>query len=129
MKLKYIILLVLAAVGVGIVLSTYGDSSQYASFDTAKQNPGKSFHVVGKLDRSKPMRYDPLVDPNRFEFFLVDSMETSCKVIYHQPKPADFERSQNVVVKGNYQNGIFEAKEILLKCPSKYNDATVATTE
>jgi cytochrome c-type biogenesis protein CcmE len=43
-------------------------------------------------------------------------------VIYHDAKPQDFEKSEKVVIIGSMKNGQFEAKSLLLKCPSKYND-------
>jgi cytochrome c-type biogenesis protein CcmE len=32
------------------------------------------------------------------------------------------EKSERLVLKGKVQNGQFECKDILLKCPSKYKD-------
>lgn len=129
MKTSYIIAIILIAVLIGIVVSVYGDSTEYATFETAVKNPGKTYHIVGHLDRSKEQVYDEKKDPNYFAFYLQDSLSVVKKVVYRNPRPQDFERSENVVVKGKMNGDVFEAKTILLKCPSKYNPQTVETTE
>ena len=44
------------------------------------------------------------------------------KVVYHNSKPTDLEKSERVVLKGKMEADHFECKDILLKCPSKYKD-------
>ena len=41
---------------------------------------------------------------------------------YNQPKPQDFERSEEITMRGYATDSAFIAKEILMKCPSKYNE-------
>jgi cytochrome c-type biogenesis protein CcmE len=48
------------------------------------------------------------------------------KVVYRKGKPNNFEAATQVVVIGNYQNGVFEAREMLVKCPSKYQGTEAA---
>jgi cytochrome c-type biogenesis protein CcmE len=43
-------------------------------------------------------------------------------VYYNQPKPQDFERSEEITMKGYATDTAFIAEEILMKCPSKYNE-------
>jgi cytochrome c-type biogenesis protein CcmE len=45
------------------------------------------------------------------------------KVRYPNPKPANFEQAEQVVVEGRMDGQAFAADHILVKCPSKYNDA------
>lgn len=129
MKTSYIIGIVLVAVLVAIIVSMYGNTTTYATIAIASQNPDKTFHVKGNLDRTKPQVYNELKDPNYFEFYLKDSLDDVMKVVYRHPRPQDFERSENVVVKGKMHGDAFEAKEILLKCPSKYNENKVEVKE
>jgi cytochrome c-type biogenesis protein CcmE len=42
------------------------------------------------------------------------------KVDYGGTKPGNFEQAESVVCIGVFKDGIFEAKDILVKCPSKY---------
>jgi len=65
-------------------------------------------------------------DKTSFTFMLVDNEGTTQKVFYNQPVPADFHRSEQVVVIGSYRDQeIFVADKILMKCPSKYQETDV----
>lgn len=122
MKTINIVILVVIAAAIAIFAGAYADSSTYADFATAKKNIGQEYHIVGTLNKEKPMEYEPMKNANRFEFYLLDSLGNEAKVIYSEPKPADFDRSNKVVVIGKFDTpeGDFIAKKILLKCPSKY---------
>lgn len=123
MKLKYILAIVLVAVAIGTIISTYADSSTYVNFAAAKENPGREYHVVGTLVRNKPMEYNPQKDANYFSFYMLDEQGKEMQVIYHNTKPQDFDRSEKIVTVGQVlENGTFEASKILLKCPSKYTE-------
>ena len=57
---------------------------------------------------------------------LVDNEGVEQEVFYNEPVPADFTRSESVVVIGSYKNDdIFIADKILMKCPSKYQETEV----
>lgn len=131
MKAKYILAIGLIGVLIAVVLTMYGDASSYVTFDQAALNPGREYHVVGELEKDSTMHYDPIKDPNHLEFFLRDSLNNVCKVVFNNPKPADLDRSEKVVIVGkmNPENNVFHASSILLKCPSKYNDGTLETKE
>lgn len=122
MKKSYILLIVLIAVAIGAIVSTYGDASTYENFSVAADHPGKEFHVVGNLDTTKVKEYNPKVDPNYFTFYMIDERGDTRKVIYHAPEPQDFERSEKIVIIGKMEGEEFMASKILLKCPSKYSD-------
>ena len=47
------------------------------------------------------------------------------QVVLHAGKPQDFERSEQIVLTGQMANDRFEASDMLLKCPSKYNDQEI----
>ena len=97
------------------------NTGSYASFSEATESPSSEFHVVGKLNKDKLAVYEPKVDANLFTFYMVDNKGTECKVVLHKNKPQDFERSEQIVLIGQMQGGQFEASDILMKCPSKYN--------
>jgi cytochrome c-type biogenesis protein CcmE len=67
MKKSHIILLVIIAVAIGAIVSTFADSSTYGDFAQAKEN-GSEIHVVGKLVKEKELVYDPIKDANYFSF-------------------------------------------------------------
>jgi cytochrome c-type biogenesis protein CcmE len=122
MKKTHIIIIALIAVAIGAIISTYGDSSTYEGFTKAAENPDKEYHVVGVLNKEKPREYNPQLDANLFTFYLIDEQGKESKVVYRAPEPADFERSEKVVIIGKMNGDYFEANKILLKCPSKYNE-------
>jgi cytochrome c-type biogenesis protein CcmE len=125
MKKSAIIIIVLIAVAIGAIVSSYGDASTYETFAVASENPDKEFHIVGKLDTTQQKFYDPKMDPNFFTFYLIDEKGDEKKVIYRAPEPQDFERSEKVVIIGKMKGENFEASKILLKCPSKYTETEV----
>ncbi len=129
MKKVHIIILVLVAVTVGVILAMTGDYTTYANFIQAKEKPGKPVNVVGYLVKDKPLEYDPQKDPNLFSFFMSDKEGNQQKVIYKGSKPQDFERSEQLVVKGTVKGDCFAASEISMKCPSKYVNDEITLKE
>ncbi len=138
MKKSSIIALVVIAIAVFMIISTVGDASVYVAFDSArsiaKENANSVVHVVGELPKGPDgkhagMKYEPKIDPNRFEFIMIDSLNNQELVVYNKPKPQDIDQSEKVVVVGkmNLEKNCFEANNILLKCPSKYNNNELKT--
>ena len=41
-------------------------------------------------------------------------------VVYKGVEPGNFDQAETVVVVGRYADGVFQASQILVKCPSKY---------
>lgn len=122
MKRTYIIALIIIALALGAILTSIADSSTYATFQTAIDNPGKTYHVVGKVDFKKPFEYNPHTDANLFCFYMTDTLGVERKVCYNNAKPQDFEKSEQIVIIGKMNNDKFAASQILMKCPSKYTD-------
>ena len=122
MKTIHIVILLVLVIAVAVVVTTLTDSSTYSNFSEASATPGKEFHIIGRLDKNKSIDYDATINVNRFSFFLIDDKGLEKKVVYNNPKPQDFEKSEKVVVIGSMKEDEFQAKSLLLKCPSKYND-------
>ena len=130
MKKSQIIGLVIIAVAIGIIITTFDDASAYVTFAEAKEKfedgDEGEIHVVGELPKDASgeilgMVYDPIIDANYFSFQLIDDNGFEQKVVYYGSKPHDLEKSEKVVIIGAYKSGEdFIAKQILLKCPSKY---------
>ena len=121
MKTPHIIAIVMIAVLIGVIYSTVSDSSTYAPFSTAIKHDGKTYHVVGQLNREKDFIYNPEENVNVFGFYLIDNEGREMKVLYNGTKPQDFEKSEQVVIIGKVSGDTFIAKDVLMKCPSKYN--------
>ncbi|TVQ77545.1 MAG: cytochrome c maturation protein CcmE [Flavobacteriales bacterium] len=120
MKKTHIIALILIFTSIGVVIATLTDSSTYIDFQSAQLNPGKTFTVIGELDKEEQIHYD--ARRNLLTFFATDKNGTQSKVFYGDVKPTDFERSEDITMKGFATDSGFVATEILLKCPSKYNE-------
>lgn len=130
MKKIHIVLLIVVAVSIGVIIAMTGDYTTYGSFAQSKENPETTLNVVGYLVKDKPINYNPQVDANYFEFTMVDKLNGEQQLVFYRgSKPQDFERSEQVVVKGKMENGKFHASEILMKCPSKYNDDEIRLKE
>jgi cytochrome c-type biogenesis protein CcmE len=127
MKKVHIIGIILIAIAIGALIATLGDTSTYADFSEATLHPETEYHVVGKLDKDKPSEYNPAVNTDEFVFFMKDSKGVEKKVVLHKNKPQDFERSEQIVLIGKMKGEEFHAHEILMKCPSKYNDGKPVT--
>lgn len=129
MKKSHILIIILIAAAIGIVLSTAEDASSYVTFDQAYQlasnGSTSSIHVVGELKKDGSGHVVGIVpgsDRVSFSFVMIDENKKEQIVEFHEPMPQDFTRSEKVVVIGSYQNDIFVAEKILLKCPSKYQE-------
>ena len=122
MKKTHIALIALIALAVATIIVSIGDASTYVGFSLAELNEGDKFTVIGQLNKEEAMEYDPA--SGQFSFYAVDKEGESRKVVYPHPKPQDFERSEEITMKGYMKNGTFVAEEILMKCPSKYSDET-----
>lgn len=122
MKKIHIVLLVLVAGAIAVLLSFLQTASTYDTIDTAMSKPGKYVHLMARLDKSQPVEYDAIKNPNYLVFTAVDTLGKSVRVVYHNTKPDNFEISERLVLKGKYQDGKFECKDIQTKCPSKYKE-------
>ncbi|WP_317898248.1 cytochrome c maturation protein CcmE domain-containing protein [Aurantibacillus circumpalustris] len=122
MKKLHILGIIVIAVAIGVIFVSLKNTSTYADFTEAVSNPDKEFHVVGKLDKDQPQIYDPKINPDEFLFSMIDNKGVIKQVVLHKSKPQDFEKSEQIVLIGKMQGDNFHANDILMKCPSKYNE-------
>jgi cytochrome c-type biogenesis protein CcmE len=109
-----IIVLVFVAVG---FMSFMDNKIEYVNFAQAKEKV-KTVEVKGQWVKDKESKFDP--ETNTFSFFMIDDFNNEMKVVLAGAKPNNFEVAEAVVAKGKVKNGEFHAKEVLTKCPSKY---------
>ncbi|MBK8341093.1 MAG: cytochrome c maturation protein CcmE [Flavobacteriales bacterium] len=123
MKRTHIIAIALIAVAIAALIGSLSDSSSYADLNEALANPGREYHVVGVLDRSQEIVYEPSLNASLTQFTMQDLQGRSCRVKLAKAKPQDFERSERIVLIGEASaDGEFHARDMLMKCPSKYNE-------
>ena len=132
MKKSHIIGLVVIAICVGIVMVTAGDASSYVTFQEAQEmatsGQDKLIHVVGQLKKDEQgeiVGLNQAPDKLSVSFIMVDQNGEEQQVFYNEPMPTDLVRSEQTVVIGSYHNNKFVADQILLKCPSKYQEEEI----
>ncbi|HLR90925.1 MAG TPA: cytochrome c maturation protein CcmE [Balneolaceae bacterium] len=115
-----LILGVVAIVGfTSLLMYNFGNSiSTYVNFEEAVDRT--SAHVIGTWDNT--LDYGFSRETMRFTFHMKDEDGNVRKVVYPRPKPNNFEQATQLVVIGQMRNNTFHADEMLMKCPSKYND-------
>lgn len=123
MKPKLIIGIIAIVGFTSLLMYNFGNSiSTYVNFEQASGMKGA--HVVGSWDDSKDYGFS--METKQFSFYLKDEAGNVRRVVYPKPKPNNFEQADQIVVIGKMQNGIFYANDMLIKCPSKYNNANGA---
>lgn len=117
MKYKYIVgVIVIIAFIVFAAINLSKSLTPYVSFDDAKKS-AKVVQVKGQRVTGSE-HYD--LDSKIFKFRMTDDKGEEFEVIYHGIKPANLEQAEEIVVIGRYTRGRFEAEQLLVKCPSKY---------
>jgi cytochrome c-type biogenesis protein CcmE len=122
MKKIHIVLLIFVAAAIAVLVSFLQTTTTYDTVATAKSKPGTFVHLMAKWDQSEPLQYDAVKNPNYLAFTAIDTLGQKINVIYHNPKPENFELSERLVMKGKYVDGVFICQSIQTKCPSKYKD-------
>ena len=122
MKRTHIILLLLVAGLMGTFIATITSTSRSVGFDTAFQDPGVEFKVSGTLVTSEPIEYDPQVNTGLTKFHMMDKEGVIREVWLEKAKPTGLERSESIDLYGKANGDHFRATEMLMKCPSKYNE-------
>lgn len=120
MKTKTILGLVLLIAFTSVLFLNFGEQvGGYMSFTEAEASGAKA-HVVGTWVADRPVSYD--AQSNTFHFTMQDDHGNVRNVQYANPKPANFEDAEKLVIEGHSAGDHFVAENILVKCPSKYND-------
>ena len=129
MKKIHIVLLVFVAASIALLISFLNTGSTYETIEDAKSKPGKFVHVAVRLDKSKPVEYDAKKDANFLSFHAigVEQPDQAMKVVYRDGEIPNLMISERLILKGKYQDGYFECKEVQTKCPSKYKDQMAPT--
>lgn len=114
-KVLLAVALLLVAVGVGVT-SFKKSMTPYISFAEARHASGL-VQVNGKLaDKNYVLRRDEQF----LEFKLRDAKDEILPVVYRGVIPGNFDQAVSIVAIGRYSGDHFEAENLLVKCPSKY---------
>ncbi|GBD89059.1 cytochrome c-type biogenesis protein CcmE [bacterium BMS3Abin03] len=127
MKNKYIFGGSIIVIFLSIMIYLFTQSNiQYKDDFSQVMNTNKTVKATGVWVKDKSYEIDK--ENKTFSFYLMDDQGNEMKVIYNGTIPNNFESATSVVVTGKYANGYFHAKDILTKCPSKYENQDVQTS-
>lgn len=128
MKPRLLIGVIAIVAFTSLLLYNFGNSiSTYTDFETASGRNSTNLHVVGVWDKEQPSGFS--METRSFSFFMEDGLGNKRRVIYGNAKPSNFDDADQLVVIGEMRGDIFYAHDMLLKCPSKYNDGREADFE
>ncbi len=127
MKTTHIVILVALAGFVALLGINLGkNTSTYTDFSAAKASE-KEVHIVGEWVNRDQSNYDPTRD--LFQFYMKDTVDNVQLVHYYDPKPVNFEAAEKVVIIGEYNQDVFVADKIIMKCPSKFEQTELTAVE
>ncbi len=120
MKRRHLIGIVVIVAFIAFSAVTFQNSlTPYVNFAQAKSLSG-NVQVRGELA-------DPQItvaDQGKLvQFMLRDETGEEVRVSYRGAKPDNMEHATSIVAIGKYRQGQFEAEKLLVKCPSKYQQA------
>jgi cytochrome c-type biogenesis protein CcmE len=128
MKKIHIFAVIMLVVALGVVLSTVYESETYAGFEQARQHSGKEFRVIGALVKDKEILQQVVDGSLWLSFYMTDNEGVEQLVYFQGAMPQDFEKSEQVVLVGGFKDDAFFARNLLLKCPSKYKEGELEET-
>lgn len=122
LRLKPLHMIGISMIVLAIVLGYFGLRSSFRPYTTSVNEAlasNRSVQLAGFLGSMG--NYDAA---GKFTFDLQDNTGKMVKVVYGEPKPANFEQAVSIVAIGHYDStqNVFIAEELLVKCPSKYQE-------
>jgi len=119
MKKTHIIGIIVIASTIAGIMGLMFSNATYGNFSQAFNNEGSKYEIKGKLNKNKNVTSE---SANLTTFFMIDDQGVEKLVKLNKSKPQDFDRSEGIVVIGKAKGDVFFANDILMKCPSKYNE-------
>jgi cytochrome c-type biogenesis protein CcmE len=117
MKPKYVIGIAIIVIFIVFgALSFRKTLTPYVSFDEARKS-GATVQVIGNIVLAEAS-YD--IESHQLRFPIADDHGERLTVVYDGTKPSNFEQADRLVAIGKYENDVFVADQLLVKCPSKY---------
>jgi cytochrome c-type biogenesis protein CcmE len=127
MKNKYVFGGIIIALFLGLMGYLFTQSNiKYESNFSNIYNTDKTVKATGSWVKDKSYEIDKV--HRTFSFYMADENGNQMKVVYKGTIPNNFETAKSVVVTGQYKDGYFHARDILTKCPSKYENDQAKTS-
>ena len=117
MKVKLILAGIIVVAVAAWGFSSFSKSmTSYVDFAEAQKRNSR-VQVMGAVDHDKVV-YD--VDNQILEFPITDEQDVTMTVRYKGTMPGNFSQATHAVCVGKYNGTQFDAEQLLIKCPSKY---------
>jgi cytochrome c-type biogenesis protein CcmE len=121
MKPAYIIAAFILVASMAVTLYTFtGSIATHVTIPQAVAMPGQNVQIPGRIVKGSD-NFNPIKKELRFDVTSMDG-KNRITIVYKQPKPENFDSATSVEAAGQCRDGVFYATNLLVKCPSKYND-------
>lgn len=118
MKIGVLISVIVGVLAASVMMMAFlNNASPYVTIAEAKSSTSNGLHVIGDLDKST--LFTDLAK-NEVRFAMTDTKGGRMDVIYDGPAPSNMGDATQVVAIGGMKDGVFHARQLNLKCPSKY---------
>jgi len=111
------VIAIAAMIGVGYAFLT--NASPYVTIDQAKHSEGDRLHLMGQIQKDS-ITTD--LQDRSLRFKLKDSDGAMVTVKYTGEPPESLREATQVVAIGQMKGDSFVSQQLLLKCPSKYQE-------
>jgi cytochrome c-type biogenesis protein CcmE len=118
MKLGFILPLVVGSLALtGMVFTFVNQATPYVTVKEAQAGNTGRVHLPGEMVQESIQ----VASKERIvRFTLKDEKGDQIPVVYQGNAPANMGTSTKVVVIGRVEEGVFQANDMLIKCPTKY---------
>ena len=99
-----------------VTTSFKSNLTPYVSFAEAA-NFARKVQVAGGLVENSTEYLD---ESQELRFKIIEENGDTMVVHYDGVKPGNFEEAVQIVAVGRFDDGVFQAEQLLVKCPSKY---------
>lgn len=103
----------------GVVGAFMSNASPYVTVAQAKVTGGDNLHLAGVLQK-QTVKQD--ITNGHISFDLKDADGATIRVEHVGSRPASLLDADKVVAVGSLQGGRFVSRDLLVKCPSKYDE-------
>jgi len=109
---------VIAGVAMVAVIGAFAtNASPYVTIREARQRQGDRLHLAGDLIKSSISNN---VFKHELRFDIKDGNGDQIQVVYTGDVPSNLGDAERIVAVGGIQGDHFQSKELIVKCPSKY---------
>jgi cytochrome c-type biogenesis protein CcmE len=121
MKIYYVIagIVVVAFIALGASSFKSTMTPYITDFSKVRASTQPTIQAPGQIVKGKTVYQKT---DSTLIFSMKDEKNKEMKFVYKGQMPANFDQADRVVAIGKYNDGVFNAERLLVKCPSKYND-------